>query len=425
MEIETLRFLTPEQVRNLATKFGTPIYVYSQEEIEKRADAALSFPNAYGITVRYAMKANPNSSILKILKKKGIKIDASSYYEVKRALHAGFSPSDILLTSQELPTTELLKEIILDGTEFNACSLYQLEAYGKIFPGTQVSLRFNPGLGSGGTKKTDVGGNTSSFGIWYELIDSVKSIIKTYGLQVKRVHTHIGSGSDPEVWKAVAKYTLEYADIFSEATIVNLGGGYKVGRMKDEKTTDFQTIGEPVKQQFVEFFNTSNRKLHLEIEPGTSLLANTGSILATVMDRVSTGDKGNIFLKLNTGMDTNTRPSLYGSKHPLIVVPKEIVSKDKIQDYVVVGHCCENGDLFTQEVGGEISKRNLLECEIGDYMVMEGTGAYCSGMSTKNYNSFPESAEVLIDKKGGFHLIRKRQDLNQIYENELVAEGIE
>ena len=69
MEIETLRFLTPEQVRNLATKFGTPIYVYSQEEIEKRADAALSFPNAYGITVRYAMKANPNSSILKILKK--------------------------------------------------------------------------------------------------------------------------------------------------------------------------------------------------------------------------------------------------------------------------------------------------------------------------------------------------------------------
>lgn len=424
MEIESLRFLTPEQVPHLVERFGTPLFVYSQTELEKRADAALNFPNAFGITVRYAMKANPNGAILKILRQKGIHIDASSYYEVKRALHAGYLPAEILLTSQELPPLENLKEIISRGTEFNACSLHQLDTYGSLFPGSYVSLRLNPGLGSGGTKKTDVGGNTSSFGIWFEWMEDVKHLIKKHGLRVRRVHTHIGSGSDPEVWKAVAKYTLEYAELFEEATIVNLGGGYKVGRMKDEKTTDFQTIGAPVKQQFEDFYKKTGRKLHFEIEPGTSLLANTGSLVSTIMDKVSTGDKGNLFLKLNTGMDANTRPSLYGSRHPLIVVPKSQSSRTAFKDYVVVGHCCESGDLFTQEFGGEIARRTLLESEIGDYMVMEGTGAYCSGMSTKNYNSFPESAEVMIDKKGGFHLIRKRQELDQIYQNELIPEEI-
>lgn len=423
MEIETLRFLTKEQVLELEKKFGTPIFVYSQEEIEKRADIALAFPNAFGITVRYAMKANPNSTILKILRKKGIKIDASSYFEVKRAISSGFKPEDILLTSQELPPEDQLKEVILNGTDFNACSLNQLEFYGKLFPGKTVSLRFNPGLGSGGTTKTNVGGNTSSFGIWFEYIEDVKKILKKYDLKVKRVHSHIGSGSDPEVWKAVARYTLEYAEIFPEAVIVNLGGGYKVGRMQDEKSTDFQIIGAPVKQQFLDFYEKHGRKLHFEIEPGTSLVANTGVILSTIMDKVSTGEKGYTFLKLNSGMDTNTRPSLYGSKHPLVVVHKSTIATKSTKDFVVVGHCCESGDLFTQEFGGEISKRKLEDCEIGDLMVMEGTGAYCSGMSTKNYNSFPESAEVLIAREGSLHLIRKRQELNQIFQNEVDVEN--
>lgn len=424
MELETLRFLSPNQVRKLASQYGTPMYVYSQKELEHRADAALGFPNAFGIRVRYAMKANPNSTLLKILHKKGIWIDASSYFEAQRAILSGFLPGEILLTSQEFPGPEKVRELRNLGVEYNACSLYQLKEYGKLFPGDEVSIRFNPGLGSGGTKKTDVGGNTSSFGIWYEWIEEVKKLVREYGLKVVRVHTHIGSGSDPEVWKAVAKYTLEYAEIFSEATTVNLGGGYKVGRMKNEKTTDFQSIGAPVREQFEEFYKKTGRKLILEIEPGTSLVANTGSIVSTIMDKVSTGSKGNIFLKLDTGMDSNTRPSLYGSRHPLVVIKKENEKPESIQDYVVVGHCCESGDLFTQEFGGGIEKRPLESAEIGDYMVMEGTGAYCSGMSTKNYNSYPETQEILLDRQGSFHLIRKKQDLTQILENEIQVEGI-
>ncbi len=419
MNKEQLKFLNSNQVREIARKFQTPVFVYSEIEIENRCKIAKNFPNAFGITVRYAMKANPNAKILKIMQKNGIHIDASSIYEVERALLVGFSANQILLTSQQPPSPEKLKEIVEKGVQFNACSLYQLELFGKIFPNQEISIRINPGLGSGHTKKTDVGGTNSSFGIWHEYIDKVKELLTKYNLSVIRIHTHIGSGSDPEVWKAVAKYTLEYAEIFPTVQIVNLGGGYKVGRMSDEKTTDFQVIGEPVKKLFQEFAEKHNRKLHLEIEPGTHMIANCGSLISEIVDIVDTGEKGYTFLKLDTGMDANTRPSLYGARHPLIVVPKNRETNGVEKEYVVVGHCCESGDLFTQKMGGDLETRLLDFAEIGDYMVMEGVGAYCSGMSTKNYNSFPETPEILITKEGELKEIRRRQTLAQIIENEI------
>jgi diaminopimelate decarboxylase len=351
------------------------------------------------------------------MRREKIQIDASSIYEAERAILAGFDPSEILLTSQELSPD--LKTWVEKGIQYNACSLHQLREFGKKFPSREVSIRINPGLGSGATKKTDVGGTNSSFGIWHESIPEVIEIAKEYKLTVVRVHTHIGSGSDPEVWKAVAKYTLEYAEIFKEAKIVNLGGGYKVGRMEDEKSTDLLKIGAPVKELFIEFEKKHNRKLHLEIEPGTFLIANSGSIITQIMDKVNTGSKGYTFYKLNTGMDMNTRPSLYGARHPLITVPNQSSSNKDTESVVIVGHCCETGDLFTQTMGGDLETRLVAQGEIGDWVVMEGTGAYCSSMSTKNYNSYPEAQEVLLQKDGTFSLIRKKQTLAQILENEI------
>ncbi len=80
--IEKLKFLTESQVRSIAGQFGTPVFVYSRERIEKCCEVALALPIAYGLTVRYAMKANPNRTVLEIMKRKGIQIDASSEYEV-------------------------------------------------------------------------------------------------------------------------------------------------------------------------------------------------------------------------------------------------------------------------------------------------------------------------------------------------------
>lgn len=422
MELEQLKFLSPEQVIEITNEFGTPLFVYSQSEIEKRCDIALSFPNEFGLTVRYAMKANPNATVLKVMKKKGIHIDASSIYEVERALLVGFSPDEIMLTSQEISSN--LKTLIEKGIFFNACSIHQLETFGKLFPGKNLAIRINPGLGSGATQKTDVGGTTSSFGIWHEYMEDVKKIREKYNLKITKVHTHIGSGSDPEVWKAVSHYTLEYAEMFPECNTVNLGGGFKVGRMLDEKTTDLQKIGQPVKELFKEFFQKHGRKLKLEIEPGTHMMALCGSLISRVVDKVNTGSKGFEYIKLDTGMDANTRPSLYGSRHPLITVAANGTIPKNTKDYVVVGHCCESGDIFTQKEGGAPETRTIHEANIYDLIVMEGTGAYCSSMSTKNYNSYPETAEVLIPKSGKAVLIRKRQELTQIMQNELNIEVV-
>lgn len=93
------------------------------------------------------------------------------------------------------------------------------------------------------------------------------------------MHTHIGSGSDPEVWKAVASVTLDIVAQFEDVTVVNLGGGFKVGRMSDEKSTDLQVIGQPVKELFREFYEKHGRKLRLEIEPGSFYMVNSGTNL--------------------------------------------------------------------------------------------------------------------------------------------------
>jgi diaminopimelate decarboxylase len=96
-------FLTPETAKACIEKAGSPLYAYSLEKLEASADACLAFPNAYGLTVRYAMKASPNSAILKFFHSKGIHIDASSGFEVRRAITAGIPPENISLSTQELP----------------------------------------------------------------------------------------------------------------------------------------------------------------------------------------------------------------------------------------------------------------------------------------------------------------------------------
>jgi len=326
----------------------------------------------------------------------------------------------------------------LEFTVFFRSSVSQLERFGQAFPKSsqRVGIRVNPGVGSGGFSssstgfsKTNVGGPASSFGIWYELLTdgTVPAIVEKYGLEPERIHTHIGSGSDPAIWQSVAKTSLSFCALWDTVTTLNLGGGYKVGRNLDEKTTDLGEIGAPVKDAFEEFAKEHGRQLKLEIEPGTYLVANAGALVSKIQDKVSTkspaGDEGHIFLKMDAGMTDVLRPSLYGAIHPITVLPASGRSDDvgtSTESVVVVGHCCESGDLMTPQNGEPeaLEERFLRTASIGDVAIMDGSGAYCAGMSTKNYNSFPEAPEVLIDFEGKVHLIRKRQNLKQIYENE-------
>lgn len=415
--IEQLSFLSEEQVRQVRAAFGTPVFVYDERTLLQRAAEVLAFPNAYGLTARYAMKACPTRAIIQVLARAGLQIDAGSGYEAERAMLAGVPGPHIQITAQEMPAN--LAELLDKGVLFNACSLRQLETYGALRPGAEAGVRINPGLGSGHNNRTNVGGPAASFGIWHEHLDEVLALQARHGLRLTRMHTHIGSGADPEIWNRCAKLSLDIAARLPDVHVLSLGGGFKVGRMHGEPTADLQAIGSVIQQDFEVFAARHGRRLRLEIEPGAYLAAKAGVLVSTVVDIVDTGPSGYTFLKTDTGMTEVTRPTLYGAQHPIVVVPGEDGSRGT-KEYVVVGHCCESGDILTPAPGNpeELMPRLLTEARVGDALVVEAAGAYCSGMCTKNYNSFPEAPEVLLRTDGKLELIRRRQSLAQFVENE-------
>ena len=415
--MEQLSFLSKEKIREIQSTFGTPVFVYDQRILEEQAEKALNFPNAFGLTARYAMKACPNSSVIRVLNRAGLHIDASSGYEAQRAIRAGVPPQHIQITAQQLPNN--LKELLDQEILFNACSLHQLRSFGQIKPKSEVSIRVNPGLGSGHSQRTNVGGPSASFGIWHEHLDQVIEIAKHFELRITGLHTHIGSGSDPEVWQKCAQLTLDVASRLPEITRVSLGGGYKVGRMLGEQSTNLNIAGQPIVAEFENFAKNYGRELHLEIEPGTFFVANAGALITSVIDIVNTGKQGYQFLKVDSGMTELLRPSLYGAQHPIVVVPQKEESNNTA-NYLIAGHCCESGDILTPEPDNPdgLQPRELLEATIGDAVFIGGSGAYCAGMAAKNYNSFPEAPEVIVDGNGSLHLTRRRQTLEQIVFNE-------
>lgn len=415
-------WLDAAQARAVQREFGTPSYLYDQRALESQAARGLAFPSAFGLTVRYAMKACPSAAVIRILTGCGLQIDASSGYEARRALMAGVAGDQIQITAQELPQD--LDDLMALGVRLNACSLNQLDRFGQLAPGGELSVRINPGLGSGHSQRTNVGGPSASFGIWHAYLDQVKAIAGRFGLRITGLHSHIGSGSDPAVWQRCARLTLDIAAQLPDVATVNLGGGFKVGRMPDEASTDLAAAGEPVAEEFAAFAREHGRELRLEIEPGGFLVAQAGILVCTVMDVVDTGADGFSFVKIDSGMTEILRPSLYGAQHPIAVVPLQAEAERGMAAYLVAGHCCESGDILTPEPDNPegLSPRTLTEARIGDVVCIGGAGAYCAGMAAKNYNSFPEAQEVLRDRNDCFHLIRRRQQLDQIVGNEVIPE---
>lgn len=430
-----MRFLSESSVESIRERFGTPVYVYDQRTLEAAAAAVKAFAAPCPLVGRFAMKALPTAAVLRIFDAQGLHIDASSGFEAERALAAGIAPEKIQITAQELPKD--LKGLVQRGVLFNACSLHQLRRFGELFAGGELSVRINPGLGSGHNNRTNVGGPSSSFGIWHEKLPEVFAIAREFDLRLTGLHTHIGSGGDPEVWKRCAALTLAIAGQFPDLRRLSLGGGFKVARMPDEKAADLAAIGRALSPQIAAFLaarGIEGRDFQLEIEPGTFLVALAGAIVCEIIDVVDTGPEGHRFLKVDSGMTELLRPSLYGAQHPMHVVPRFHQEArpgargaagggdagDAV-DYLVVGHCCESGDILTPAPGDPegLAARRLARAEIGDSLVIEGAGAYASGMAASNYNAFPKAAEVLIDRDGEARLIRRRQTLAQSLENEI------
>ena len=371
---------------------GTPLFVYFLDEIDKQVDELLALDMPFGFTPRYAMKANHHPDIVRHISSSGIGIDASSSYEAVAAIDLGISPENIALTSQQ--SAHNLSELVEKGVIYHASSLHQLELYGQQFPGMTVGVRINPGIGSGFSNKANVGGPSSSFGIWHEYITDAKAIAKKHNLTINRVHTHIGSGTNMSIWEKSVDLSLAAVKEFEDVKTVNLGGGFKVARMANETATSITKVAEIIKQRVEQLKQANGTELHVELEPGGYLVANAGVLLAEIDDIVDTGKTGYMFIKLNTGMNDILRPSFYAAQHPIDI----LADRTATREYVVVGHNCESGDLLTPAANDSevIAPRELTEAKIGDIVAVGGAGAYCASMAAHGYNGFPSAKEIVM-----------------------------
>lgn len=415
-----------------ARQYSTPLYLYDGDHISAKCSELLSMPNAYGLSVRFAMKANSTRAILLRIAEQGVGIDASSLNEARRAHMAGIPYSKIILTTQELHFGEDrrdLEAMMREGLFYNVCSMRQLELIADFAAENTIalSMRIHPGIGSGESASRNTGDDYSCFGVHSSVLEAALDFARQKNVRFTQVHAHIGSGGDPEIWRKNIDVELDIVEKhFPDAVSVSFGGGLKVARVPGESESDLAFLGEYAKKQFVAFYERTGRKLHMEIEPGTYLVANAGYAVTTVIDKKSTGENGFDFIIANGGMEINARPLLYGSQHPFYVISAEgkLISSDFDSDIdkygksVVVGVCCESGDSQSLDDAGNIVPRPLAEPDIGDLLVIGGTGAYCSAMTPFNYNSHTQIPEVMAtgDK---LTLVRKRQTLDQMVTNEL------
>ena len=423
--------LTSEGVAQIARAYGTPVYVYDEVLILERCRECIEMPQAYGLVVRYAMKANSNRRLLKIITDAGLHLDASSLNEVMRAHLAGIPYERIMLTTQEVYSDEKrvkLEELLLLGLKYNACSLYQLQLISNFAADNNidVGIRIHPGIGSGESATRNTGDDYSCFGIHLSDLPAAHKYAKDKGLTFRHIHVHIGSGADTKMWRQNIDLLLKIIeDHFPDADTVCFGGGLKEARMPGEYAADVPLLGSYAKMQVEDFYNRTGRKLKMEIEPGTYIVANAGYAVTSLIDKKKTARSN--FIITDGGMEINSRPLLYGSKHPIYIVSGDgarVISSefdDVKHDFeaVVAGKCCESGDCQTLDMDGHAVPRAMVEPQIGDFVIIGGVGAYCSSMSPYNYNSHPQAPEVLLTKKGKLVEIRKRQTLEQMLENEV------
>ena len=382
-----------QQLRDIAREQGTPCFVYSRDVLAERAHILLNLELPFGLINRYAVKANNHPEVIRLFHEAGLEFDASSRYEAQELLEQGVPGEKISLSSQQ--PAHNLTELLAQGVQYVATSLHQLELFlaAENHPST-VGLRVNPGIGAGHNNRTTTGGANSSFGLWQAYVPQALEIVAAHGVSIDRLHIHIGSGADPSMWGKMMETALEIVETMPDVTSLDMGGGYKIHRYGDEHETDMQAVGVKFGQLLQGYAEKTGRKLRLEIEPGTWLAGHAGVLLASVVDVVDTGDDGHTFLRLDTGMNDFARPGMYGAQHQLAVLNDSA----ETEEYVVVGHNCETGDILTPAPGDPegIESRELRRANIGDVVAIYDTGAYCRSMSHKGYNGYPNAQEIFV-----------------------------
>ncbi len=397
-------------LRTLAERFGSPLWVYDAAVIRQRIAALKAFD-----TVRFAQKACSNIHILELMREQGVKVDSVSRGEILRALAAGYQTGgDEIVFTADLLDRETLATVVEHKVPVNAGSIDMLRQLGPVSKGHKVWLRINPGFGHGHSNKTNTGGEHSKHGIWHSELGEALAVIKAEGLQLVGLHMHIGSGVDyghlSQVCGAMVGLVRETLAAGHDLQAISAGGGLSIPYRDGDAgidTAHYFGLWDAARKEAEALLG---HQLHLEIEPGRFLVAESGLLLTEVR---ATKDAGsNHFVLVDAGFNELMRPAMYGAFHAMTLLPRD-GSQRPSRPTVVAGPLCESGDVFTQEDGGVVVPRTLMAAEVGDLLVIHDTGAYGASMSS-NYNSRPLIAEVLVDGAAEPRLIRRRQTVEEL-----------
>lgn len=390
-------------LEQIAVAYGTPVWVTSEKILKERA---MQMKNAFpqNKKILYAMKANSNPHIIKILHQAGIDgVDTVSTFEVRLALDCGIAPENIVFTGSN-PSDEQMQWVHQQGVLINAGSLSELERFGKLFPNGRIAVRINPGVGAGLFAGNITGGELSKFGIPFYQFEDAKKIMQQYGLRLVGIHSHVGSGFySPDEFITAAKMVLSESACFSDLEFVDFGGGFGIPYLPEKNHLDLMEFGERITQELESFTLQNGRSIEMRIEPGRFLPCESTILLSRVTTRKD--QKNRIFIGLDTGMHHLIRPAMYGAYHHIT----NVSSSGPIETVDIVGNVCESSDIFRREV-------LLSTAHEGDLIAIHDAGAYGSTMSS-NYNMQPMAAEVLVKENGEIVCIKKRQTYDQLIEN--------
>ncbi|MHA2006096.1 MAG: diaminopimelate decarboxylase [Promethearchaeota archaeon] len=408
----------------IAGKYGTPIYIINEQmirnrykELKKALDSVYKNNHIY-----YAIKANSNLSVLKILNSEGANFDCTSTGEIFTCFKAGISAEKIIYTGNMF-TNEDFKFAVENGVHVNLDSISQLKRLNKVYDDLGVerdtiSFRINPEFGAGHHSHTITAGKMIKFGILENQVIEAYSQAKNFGFKKFGTHIHIGSGIlDPNDYrKAVDKYITNITNLTDTINIslefINFGGGLGIPYHPNDEPLNLDLYKEIVVNKIKNLIETVDfGDPSFIIEPGRYLSAEASIILTQINTIKDNGYKK--FVGVDAGFNTLIRPTMYGSYHHII--PCDVSEERNKIKYEIVGPICESGDILGKE-------RILSELKEEEYLAILDTGAYGFSMSSP-YNSRPRTSEILIND-GHTSKIREEETFEDLLKSQIVPKHL-
>ncbi|MBR6877735.1 MAG: diaminopimelate decarboxylase [Neisseriaceae bacterium] len=396
-----------EQVRfeDLAQQFGTPLYVYSQNELSTAFSRYQQAFSALKPLICYAVKANSNLSILRHFAQLGSGFDTVSGGEIARVLAAGGAADKIIYSGVGKSVAEIEYALTVGIKCFNVESLPELDRINEVAQRLNkvapISLRINPDVDAKTHPYISTGLKANKFGI--AMSDAERAFVYAHSLPALKVigiDCHIGSQLiDLSPLIEACERLLILVDKLAQQNIVlqhiDLGGGVGIV-YHEEQTPDLHLYADELTKLL------QQRSLNLIIEPGRSLVGQAGTLLTRV-EYVKQGEEKN-FVIVDAAMNDLIRPTLYEAYHHI----ENTVFRQPEILVDVVGPICETGDFLAQN--------RMLAAEQGDLLLVHGAGAYAASMAS-NYNSRCRAAEILVNGKE-VKLIREREKIDDLFANE-------